>query len=840
MLNPFAWMLLAIPMILVLASLRHNPGRADPLKTETVQASTALISWEGDQIDTSIAYSISSNSYLSVWEDHHYGADWDIYGRLIDANNNPGGFVTINNDTKPSLAPDIAYNSIANEYLVVYEYAFSSTDHDIYAQRVAANGNLIGGAVGLEVSLDYDANPAIAYNSYRNEYLIVWQRRVGADEFKHYDIYAKRVNSAASPLTAAFAIAAVTKDQTYPDVVYDTWNDQYLVAWQSYYSTSDLGDILGRIVSWSGGLPGSELLIGYLVNTQLYPRLAFNTSYGEFLVVWEDRIGASSNWDIRGRRVNSSGGNIGNVIEIATAGDVVRSRPAVAYQGTIGEYLVAYQRKFEYSPYDEDIFLIRLDVNSAPLVDYALSNTYANERFPAIASGGSYYYQVAWEEDGNAAMAIDLYTNRAAVYRFSGYVYEGDPYYTGSPLPYVTVTLYCASNPTETGTQIAVAASSRTGFYALNTHIICEYYNIIETDPSGYISSGVQTSGGTPKNNNWIQYAQPLDGKTLSGNNFWDKLPPTVTPTFTPTATATKTSTPTATATKTSTPTATATHTSTPTATATKTSTPTATPTRTNTPTATATHTSTPTATATKTSTPTPTHTSTLTATSTSTSTATHTATPTHTKTPTVTTTLTPTITGTTTNTPTSTQTVTPTPTWTKTPTLTLTPTLSLAHTPTPTQTLTPTPTGTSPLPTGGLSGRVILERRSSNAGAIVSVDGASQAANPDGSYLVSNLSAGVHTITITRPGYLSSWREVTVISGQTTVLPDLTMLAGDINQDGYIEVADAELIAYAWNALPGLPRWDSRADLTDDGQINILDMVAVQFNWSRQAPGPW
>ena len=35
-------------------------------------------------------------------------------------------------------------------------------------------------------------------------------------------------------------------------------------------------------------------------------------------------------------------------------------------------------------------------------------------------------------------------------------------------------------------------------------------------------------------------------------------------------------------------------------------------------------------------------------------------------------------------------------------------------------------------------------------------------------------------------------------------------------------------------------PASDERADITDDGAINILDMVAVQFNWTATAPGPW
>jgi hypothetical protein len=51
---------------------------------------------------------------------------------------------------------------------------------------------------------------------------------------------------------------------------------------------------------------------------------------------------------------------------------------------------------------------------------------------------------------------------------------------------------------------------------------VCEYYNLVETDPEGYVSVGNQPGGGSNKSANWIQYVYSLEGKTLSGNNFFD------------------------------------------------------------------------------------------------------------------------------------------------------------------------------------------------------------------------------------------------------------------------------------------------------------------------------
>ena len=140
---------------------------------------------------------------------------------------------------------------------------------------------------------------------------------------------------------------------------------------------------------------------------------------------------------------------------------------------------------------------------------------------------------------------------------------------------------------------------------------------------------------------------------------------------------------------------------------------------------------------------------------------------------------------------------------------------------------------------TGTLMGRVILERRTSNAGATICVDSLCANTAEDGSYIIPDVPPGPHTATVSRMSYLRTWSGVDVPVGLLT-LPDVTLLGGDVNQDDHIEQFDAMSTGLAWNSTPMAPRWDERADITDDDTVNILDMVAVQFNWRQMAPGPW
>jgi len=140
----------------------------------------------------------------------------------------------------------------------------------------------------------------------------------------------------------------------------------------------------------------------------------------------------------------------------------------------------------------------------------------------------------------------------APLYVLQGRVYEGD---TGleppnsTPLQGVTVHLYCANNAFTRGTLLRSTTTDSEGWYGLDVYggDVCEYFNIVEIDPLGYISNGASTVGGNVITANWIEYSVPLRDKTLTGNKFWDRRQTTNTPAPTPppTATPTPTKTPT-------------------------------------------------------------------------------------------------------------------------------------------------------------------------------------------------------------------------------------------------------------------------------------------------------
>jgi len=126
----------------------------------------------------------------------------------------------------------------------------------------------------------------------------------------------------------------------------------------------------------------------------------------------------------------------------------------------------------------------------------------------------------------------------------SGRVYAGEIGDETRPLSGVFVNLHCSQNQGEPGTLLRSTTTNAEGWYRLNAGETCEFYNILEFDPPGYLPVGATSVGGVVRDPNWIQYVYPLTGKVLTDNKFWDRVAGTPGPTATSTSGASPTPTP--------------------------------------------------------------------------------------------------------------------------------------------------------------------------------------------------------------------------------------------------------------------------------------------------------
>jgi len=106
--------------------------------------------------------------------------------------------------------------------------------------------------------------------------------------------------------------------------------------------------------------------------------------------------------------------------------------------------------------------------------------------------------------------------------------------------------------------------------------------------------------------------------------------------------------------------------------------------------------------------------------------------------------------------------------------------------------------------------------------------------ANPDGTFSLT-APAGTYTVSATASGFLSAEGPAVINAGETTTMPTISLIAGDIDGNGVIDQFDALTIGMSYNtAIP------AAADLNNDGTINVLDLEILAANYRETGPTAW
>jgi len=418
-----------------------------------------------------VAYNSTENEYLVVWsgddglsplDDEEY----EVYAQRVDAATG----ADIGGDTRLSdMGPDgspaydawvygVAYNSADNEYLVVWsgdDFTGSLVDDEfeIFGQRV-------DGATGAEIGtndfrlsdmgpdgnpLYWATNPAVAYNSAENEYLVVWMGNDGAplDPYE-YEVYGQRLDAATGAEIGAndFRLSEMGPDgdPEYrvgdPRVAYNSADNQYLVIWSGEDdATPPLGkewEIYGQRVDGATGAEigtndfrlsdmGSD---GDLEYNTWHTALAYNSVENEYLAIWsgDDDTGSlvDNEYEVYGQRVDAAtGAEVGADFRLSDMGpdgdpDYAAESTAVAFSSTQDDYLVLWQGDDNTPPLVDEEFEIygqRVDgATGAELgADQRLSHAGPDGSpdysgiYPAVAYNSTdHEYLVVWYGDDNA------------------------------------------------------------------------------------------------------------------------------------------------------------------------------------------------------------------------------------------------------------------------------------------------------------------------------------------------------------------------------------------------------------------------------------------------------
>ena len=110
----------------------------------------------------------------------------------------------------------------------------------------------------------------------------------------------------------------------------------------------------------------------------------------------------------------------------------------------------------------------------------------------------------------------------------------------------------------------------------------------------------------------------------------------------------------------------------------------------------------------------------------------------------------------------------------------------------------------------------------------------ATTTANANGTFSLT-APAGMYTVVASAPGYLNAQGSATLTNGGNTVMPLVSLPAGDIDGNGVIDQFDALTLGMNYNASS-----PAVADLNNDGIINVLDMELLAANYHKSGALVW
>jgi hypothetical protein len=279
-----------------------------------------------NQLLTSVAYDANSQKYLVVWQDYRNGtANADVYGRIVNADGSLGSEVAIaTSATSNAQKPDVAYNPIAQKFLIAWEDNRSG-NWDIYGRGVDGQGNLTTEFAIATGALNQQ-RPTAAGNAWSNRYAVAWEEqsitwRLGiaqmplggpvdwtktvgdalADRRDAELTYSKASSEwllvwqrstttvEVQPVASngdfvqqgKYTLNADTSDVQAPALAWNSGRNQYFGVWQGYNTAGEtVIDVYGQLFS-------SDFFCCTNDRADVWPMVATNTESGEYLVTWE-------------------------------------------------------------------------------------------------------------------------------------------------------------------------------------------------------------------------------------------------------------------------------------------------------------------------------------------------------------------------------------------------------------------------------------------------------------------------------------------------------------------------------------------------------------------------
>ncbi len=260
------------------------------------------------------------DEYLVVWYANStlFVVDLDIFGQRIDAAAMTFGEVgddfrisqmsdPINNRT--ALNPDLAFNDLENEYLVVWQSdggGLPQLTTEIFGQRLSSIGEEVG-ANDFRISRMSDAgedrdgvDASVAYDGLSNSFAVIWSGDGGSLGDDEFEVFGQLLDGVGIPVGGAFQISTTWSMggiAVASVVAIAPADSRLVVGWSASFDTGT-AQIRGRELDTSGMAVSGEFAISP-EKSAYRPSIAYNDMSNELMIAWDDG-------DVVGQRYSTS------------------------------------------------------------------------------------------------------------------------------------------------------------------------------------------------------------------------------------------------------------------------------------------------------------------------------------------------------------------------------------------------------------------------------------------------------------------------------------------------------------------------------------------------------